>query len=63
MMVLVQSLILFGRQNNFNLCLQYIPRVNNGIADAISRFNNDEFWWLAHDTDLNMTPPVSFAYQ
>ena len=44
MMVLVCSLLLFGMQNNFDLCLQHIPRVNNSTANALSRFNNDEFW-------------------
>ena len=58
-MVLVCSLILFGMQNNFDLCLQHI---NNGIANALSRFNNDEFQQLTPDTDLSMMPPVSFAY-
>ena len=43
MMVLVCSLVLFGMQNNFDLLLQHISRVNNGRADALSRFNNDEF--------------------
>ena len=43
MMVLVHSLVMLGIQNNFNLHLQHIPRVNNGIADALSRFNSDEF--------------------
>ena len=60
MMVLVHSLVLFGMQDYFNLWLQHIPGVNNGIANALSRFNNDEFWQLALDTDLSM-PPVSFA--
>ena len=23
--------------------------------DALSRFNKEEFWWLAPDADLNMT--------
>ena len=62
MMVLVCSLVLFGMQNNFNLHLQHIPGVNNGIADTLSRFNNDEFWQLAPDADLSMMPPVLFAY-
>ena len=43
MMVVVHSLVLFSMQNNFDLCLQHIPGVNNGIADALSRFDNDEF--------------------
>ena len=63
MMVLVHSLILFSMQNNFNLCLQHIPRVNNGIADALSRFNNEEFQWLVPKADLHMMPPASFVYQ
>ena len=46
MMVLVYSLVMFGMQNNFDLCLQHIPRVNNSIANALSRFNNDEFQQL-----------------
>ena len=43
MMVLICSLVMLGKQNNFNLHLQHIPGVNNGIADTLSRFNNDEF--------------------
>ena len=62
MMVLVHSLVLFGMQNNFDLYLQHIPRVNNGRANALSRFNNDEFWQLILDADLSMMPPFSFAY-
>ena len=63
MMVLVHSLVMFGMQNNFDLCLQHISGVENGIANTLSRFNNDLFWWLTPDTDLSMMPPVSFAYQ
>ena len=62
MMVLVCSLVLFGVQNNFDLCLQHITRVNNSIADTLSRFNNNELWKLALDADLSMMPPVSFVY-
>ena len=62
MMVRVHSLVLFGMQNNFDLQLQHIPGVNNSIADALSRFNNDEFQWLTSDADCSMMPPVSFAY-
>ena len=40
MMVLVHSLAMFGMQHNFDLHLQHIPMVNNGIADALSRFNH-----------------------
>ena len=40
MMVLVHSLAMFGMQHTFNLRLQHIPGVNNGIADALSRFNH-----------------------
>ena len=63
MMVLVCSLAMFGMQNNFDLCLQHIPGVNNGIADDLSRFNNDQFWHLALDVDPSMMPLVSFPYQ
>ena len=61
--VLVHSLAMFGMQNNFDLCLQHIPRVNNGIADTFSRFNHEQFWHLALDVDPTMMPLVSFAYQ
>ena len=61
-MVLVCSLVMLGMQNNFNLHLQHIPGVKNGIADALSRFHNDEFWWLALNVDLNMMSAVSLAY-
>ena len=63
MMVLVCSLVMFGMQNNFELYLQHIPGVVNGIADAFSRFNNDQFWHLTLDMDPSMMPLVSFPYQ
>ena len=63
MMVLVCSLAMFGMQYNFDLHLQYIPGVDNGIANAISRFNHDQFWHLALDADTSMMPLVSFPYQ
>ena len=63
MMVLVHSLAIFGMQHNFNLCLQHIPRVNNGIADALSRFNHKQFWQLAPGVDPIMMPLASFTYQ
>ena len=62
MMVLVCSSVLFGMQNNFDLHLQHIPRVNNSIADALPRFNNDEFQWIAPDADLSMMTPVPYVY-
>ena len=62
MMVLVQSLVMFGMQNNFDLCLQHIPGVDNSIADTLSRFNNDFFWWLTPDMDPSMMPQVSFGH-
>ena len=43
MMVLVCSLTMFSMWYNFDLCLQHIPRVDKGIADALSRFNHDQF--------------------
>ena len=49
MMVLVCSLAMFGMQNIFNLCLQHILKVDNAIADALSRFDDDQFWHLAPD--------------
>ena len=63
MMVLVCSLAMFGMQNNFDLCLQHITRVDNGIADALSRFNNNQFWHLVLDMDPSMTLLVCFPYQ
>ena len=63
MMVLVHSLAMFGMQNNFDLCLQHITRVDNGIVDTLSRFNNDQFWHLAPDADPSIMLLVSFPYQ
>ena len=62
-MVLVHSLVMFGMQNNFDLCLQHIPGVDNGIADALFRFNYDGFQNFAPDADPSMMPLVSFTYQ
>ena len=63
MMVLVHSLTMFGMWNNFDLHLQHIPGINNGITNALSRFNHDQFWHLAPDVDPSMMLLVSFAYQ
>ena len=63
MMVLVCLLAMFGMQSNFDLCLQHILRVNNGIADALSRFNDDQFWHLMPAADSSVMPLVPFAYQ
>ena len=40
MMVLVCSLAMFGMQSTFDLHLQLILGVNNGRADALSRFDD-----------------------
>ena len=63
MVVLVYLLAMFGMQNNFDLCLQHIPGVNNGIAYVLSRFNHEQFWHLTPDADPTMMPLVSFTYQ
>ena len=63
MMVLVCSLVLFDMHNNFDLCLHHISGVNNGIANVLSWFNHDEFYWLTPGADLSMMLPVAFAYQ
>ena len=63
MMVLVCSLAMLGTQNNFDLHLQHIPRVNNGIADCLSRFNHEQFQLLMPDADPTMILQASFTYQ
>ena len=63
MMVLVCSLTMFNMQYKFDLCLPHIPGVDNGIANALSRFNHDQFWCLVPGTDTSMMPLVSFPYQ
>ena len=62
MMDLVCSLAMFGMQNNFDLHLQHIPGVNNGVVNALSRFNHDQFCHLSPDADYNMMPLVSFTF-
>ena len=62
-MGILASLAMFGMRNNFDFHLQHIPGVDNGIADAFSRFNNDQFWHLTLDMDPSMMPLVSFPYQ
>ena len=63
MMVLVRSLAMFGMQHNFDLHLQHIPEVNNGIADALLRLNHEQFQQLTPGSDPTMMPLASFAYQ
>ena len=62
MVVLVCSLAMFGIKHNFNLHLQHIPGVENGIADAHLRFKHKQFWQLAPSMDPTMMPLASFAY-
>ena len=59
MMGLLYSLVMLGMKLNFDIWLQHIPRVDNAVADAVSRFRN-EFQELASDADVKMMPPSTF---
>jgi len=52
-MALVHILFYCAAQNNFNICVQHIPGVDNVIADALSRFQQDRFRRLAPKANLH----------
>ena len=52
-MALVRMLFFCAAHNNFNMCVQHIPGVNNVIADALSRFQQDRFRKLAPNANLH----------
>ena len=52
-MALVRMLFFCAAHNNFNVCVQHIPGVNNVIADALSRFQQDRFRKLAPKANLH----------
>ena len=54
-MNLIRVLALNGLKYNRRLHVKYVESKNNGLADAISRLNFQEFWRLAPDT-MSSTP-------
>ena len=51
-MRLLHSLLFSAARHSFSFSSQHVPGVNNQLADALSRFNWQEFWHLA----LNAQP-------
>ena len=56
LMQLVRTLFLIAATRNFNIMLQHLPGVDNGIADALSRSQFHRFRSLAPDADEAPTP-------
>jgi len=52
-MALVRILFYCATHNNFNICVQHIPGVDNVIADALSRSQQDHFRRLAPKANLH----------
>jgi len=51
-MTLVSILFYCAAQNNFNICVQHLPGVDNVIADALSCFQKDRLRRLAPNANL-----------
>ena len=49
-------------KHNFDIGLQHIPGVGNAIADALSRFKNEELQELTPHVDFEMTPQATIKY-
>ena len=62
MMALVHSLVMLSMKHKLDIWLQHIPRVDDAIANTLSRFMNEEFWKLTPDADFKMTPSATIAY-
>ena len=61
---LMRSLLFSAAHHSFSFSSQHIPGVNNQLADALSRFNWQEFWNLALDAQPHPTvvPPDLLAH-
>ena len=59
MMVLVHTFMLLAMQHNIHIKVQHIAGLNNKVADALSRFDMDRFWWLYPGAALESLPPIS----
>jgi len=59
-MHLLRSLLLFAARHNFSFAAVHVPGVENGIADALSRFNWQAFRKLAPTANKF---PVSVSHQ
>ena len=59
-MALVRMLYFCAAHNNFNVCVQHIPGVRNGITDALSRFQHDRFRRIA--PNANPQPDIIPAW-
>ena len=54
-MQLLSSLLFSAARHSFSSSSQHVPGVNNQLADALSRFNWQEFWHLAPDAQPHPT--------
>ena len=55
-MQLVRTLVIRCLELNIHFKAKHIPGVDNGIADALSRFQMSRFQQLASEADLTITP-------
>ena len=63
LMHLLRSLLFSAAHHSFSFSSQQVPVINNQLADALSRFNWQEFWHLAPDAQPRSTvvPPDLLA--
>ena len=59
MMALVHTLTLLAIRYNVHIKVQHIAGLHNEVADALSRFNMDRFWWLCPDAAPESLAPVT----
>lgn len=62
-MSLVRALFFVAAEYNFEFSAVYISTHDNGVADALSRFQSRRFHELAPGADLYMTAPVVVYYE
>ena len=64
-MDLVHLLYFCAAKYNINVCITYIPGINNDIADCLSRYKQDKFQMLApkanYAQDITPAWPTNFT--
>ena len=63
LMSLVRTLFYTAASNNFTVLLQHIAGAENGVADALSRFQFCRFRTLAPEADLASHPPPAAGHR
>ena len=59
MMVLVHTFTLLAMHHNVHIKIQHIAGANNEVADVLSHFDMDRFWWLCPGAAPQSLTPIT----